>query len=333
MLQFANIEYLLFLLLVPLIPVLHVLYRRMRKARIAKFGNAESVDGLMAEYSSGREWGRVVLFCIAFFFFVLGLARPQIGARVKAQERRGIELMIALDVSNSMLAEDYAPNRLERAKLAISRLVDGMRDDRIGLIVFAGESFVQLPITTDYVSAKMFLKSVNTGSVPVQGTAIADAIYTGIKSFSLESQNSRAIVVITDGENHEDDPVAAAAEAAKAGIKVFTIGVGTVEGKPIPVGGELLKDKDGNIVMSHLDEAMLSEIASAGGGKYVRAGDRIFGLSPIIEELRDIEQKQFNSVVFVDYDELYMYFFAVSLVFFVLEMLVGRRKTGKKIFV
>ena len=240
--------------------------------------------------------------------------------------------MIALDVSNSMLAEDYSPNRLERAKLAISRLVDKLRDDRIGLIVFAGNSFVQLPITTDYVSAKMFLRSISNESVPVQGTAMGEAINTAIRSFSAQSEKSRAIIVITDGENHEDDPVAAAKMAADNGIRVFTIGVGSPEGKPIPMDGDLLRDKNGDIVVTRLDEAVLQEVASAGNGLYVRAGNSEFGLNPIIDNIRKMEDEQYSSIVFEEYDEQFMYFLGIALFFFVLEMLIGDRRPKRHLF-
>ena len=240
--------------------------------------------------------------------------------------------MIVLDVSNSMLAEDYSPNRLERAKLAISRLVDKLRDDRIGLVVFAGNSFVQLPITTDYVSAKMFLSSISTESVTIQGTAIGEAINTAVKSFSAQSEKSRAVIVITDGENHEDDPVQAASQAAQLGVKVYTIGVGSPEGKPIPVGGELMKDKDGNIVVTRLDEAVLRDVASAGGGLYVRAGNNEFGLNPIIEDIRKMDDEEFNSIVFEEYDEQFASFLAIALLFFVVEMLVGERRSKRHLF-
>ena len=240
--------------------------------------------------------------------------------------------MIVLDVSNSMLAEDYSPNRLDRAKLAISRLVDKLRDDRIGLIVFAGNSFVQLPITTDYVSAKMFLNSISTESVPIQGTAIGEAINTALRSFSAQSEKSRAIIVITDGENHEDDPVAAAAQAAEMGVRVFTIGVGSPEGKPIPMDGELLKDKDGNIVVTRLDETVLQDVANAGKGVYVRAGNSEFGLNPIIDDIRRMEDEKYSSIVFEEYDEQFMYFMGLALLFFVLEMLVGERRSKRHLF-
>ena len=287
---------------------------------------------MMPSYSKSKVWVRQVLFSIGFFFFVIGLSRPQIGARLKEQEIKGAEIIIAIDVSNSMLAEDYSPNRLERAKLAVSRLVDKLRDDRIGLVIFAGTSFVQLPVTTDYVSAKMFLNSIDTGSIPIQGTALGDAITTCIRSFSAQSDKSRAIILITDGENHEDDPVAAAKQAAEMGIKVFTIGVGSPEGKPIPMNGELLKDKDGEIVVSRLDEAVLQEIAAEGNGAYVRAGNSEFGLNPIIDDLRKLEDEKYSSVVFEEYDEQFMYFLAIALVFFVLEMLVGDRRSKRHLF-
>jgi Ca-activated chloride channel family protein len=231
-----------------------------------------------------------------------------------------------------MLAEDYSPNRLERAKLAISRLVDKLRDDRIGLIVFAGNSFVQLPITTDYVSAKMFLNSITNESVPIQGTAIGEAINTAMRSFSPQSEKSRAIVVITDGENHEDDPVAAASQAAETGARVFTIGVGSPEGKPIPFEGELMKDKDGNIVVTRLDEKVLQEVAEAGNGVYVRAGNSEFGLNPVIDDIRKMEDERYSSIVFEEYDEQFMYFFGIALFFLVLEMLVGERRSKRHLF-
>ena len=240
--------------------------------------------------------------------------------------------MICLDVSNSMLAEDYSPNRLERAKLAISRIVDRLQEDRIGLIVFAGSSFVQLPITTDYVSAKMFLNSIDTGSVPVQGTAIGDAVLTAARSFSEQSEKSRAIIVITDGENHEDDPVDAVRQVAEMGIKVYTIGVGSLRGQPIPKDGQLMKDREGNIVVSRLDEGTLQQMAEAGNGAYVHAGNEEFGLNPIIDDIRKMEAEKFNSVVFEEYDEQYMYFFAAALALFVIEMLIGERRLRKKLF-
>lgn len=332
MINFAQTQYLFLLLLIPFFFLIQALVLRLRRRRIRKFGDEKLVAQLMPSYAKAKVWVRLTLFSLGFFFFVVGLSRPQIGAKLKEHETKGAEIMIALDVSNSMLAEDYSPNRLERAKLAISRLVDKLRDDRIGLIVFAGNSFVQLPITTDYVSAKMFMNSISTESVPVQGTAIGEAINTAMRSFSSQSEKSRAIIVITDGENHEDDPVAAAKQAADMGVRVFTIGVGSPEGKPIPMDGELLKDKDGNIVVTRLDEKVLQEVAQAGNGLYVRAGNSEFGLNPIIEDIRRMEDEKYSSIVFEEYDEQFMYFLAIALFFFVIEILVGDRRSKRHLF-
>lgn len=332
MLNFAQAQYLILLLLIPVFFILYAVMQKMRRRRLRKFGDEQLVNALMPSRSASKGWVRITLFAFAFFFFVIGLSRPQIGAKLKEQKTKGVEIMIALDVSNSMLAEDYSPNRLERAKLAISRLVDKLRDDRIGLIVFAGNSFVQLPVTTDYVSAKMFLNSITTESVPVQGTAIGDAINTAFRSFSAQSENSRAIIVITDGENHEDDPVAAARQAAQFGTRVFTIGVGSPEGQPIPVNGELLRDKNGDIVVTRLDEKTLQDIAAAGNGQYVRAGNSEFGLSPIVDNIKKMDAEEFNSVVFEEFDEQYMYFFAIALILLVIEMLIGERRAKRRLF-
>lgn len=332
MINFAQAQYLFLIFLIPLFFLVQALVFRWRTKRIRKFGDESLVRQLMPSYSKSKVWVRMVLFSIGFFFFVIGLSRPQIGAKLKEHETRGAEIMIALDVSNSMLAEDFSPNRLDRAKLAISRLVDKLQDDRIGLIVFAGNSFVQLPITTDYVSAKMFLNTISTESVPVQGTAIGEAINTAMRSFSAQSEKSRAIIIITDGENHEDDPVAAAAQAAEMGVRVFTVGVGSPEGKPIPVGGELLKDKEGNIVVTRLDEAVLQEVAQVGNGVYVRAGNSEFGLNPIIDDIRRMEDEKYSSIVFEEYDEQFMYFMGIALFFFVLEMLIGERRSKRHLF-
>ena len=304
MLMFAQYRFLYLLLLVPLFLVGYGVWRSMRSRRVRKFGDEELVKALMPSWSGSKGWVRMILFSLAFAAFVIGLARPQIGAKLSEHKTHGAEIVICLDVSNSMLAEDYSPNRLDRAKLAISRLTDKLKDDRVGLIVFAGSSFVQLPVTTDYVSAKMFLGSIDTESV----------------------------IIISDGENHEDDPVAAAKEAAENGIRVYTVGVGSSEGQPIPVDGGLLKDKDGEIVVTKLDEDMLRQVAKAGNGAYVHAGNDEFGLNPIIDDIRRMEDEEFGSVVFEEYDEQYMYFFGIALALLVIEMLIGARRPKRKWF-
>ena len=332
MIIFAHPQFLLLLLLIPFFFIGLAVWMGAGRRRLRKLGDEDLVNELMPSWSRSKRWVRAVIYSLAFLFFVIGLSRPQIGAKLKEYKARGAEIMIALDVSNSMLAQDYSPNRLERAKLAISRITDKLQDDRIGLIIFAGSSFVQLPITSDYVSAKMFLSNISTQSVPIQGTAIGDAINTAVRSFSSQSEQSRAIIVITDGENHEDDAVAAATQAAEVGVKVYTIGVGSQEGQPIPMDGGLLKDKEGNIVVTRLDEETLKEIASAGGGAYVHAGNDEFGLTPIIADIQKMQQEEFNSVMFEEYDEQFMYFLGVALALLVLEMLIGERRSRRHLF-
>ena len=332
MLQFARPLFLWLLLFALLIPVGYALLCNARRRRIRRFGDERLVAALMPSWSPAKGWWRTIFFSLGFACFAIGLARPMLGAKLVERETKGAEIMICLDVSNSMLAQDYSPDRLSRAKLAISRIVDRLDGDRIGLIIFAGSSFVQLPITTDYVSAKMFLGSIDTQSVPVQGTAIGDAIVTAAKSFSAQSEKSRAIIVITDGENHEDDPVDAARQVAETGIRVYTVGVGSLRGQPIPLDGDLMKDKDGNIVVTRLDEETLKRVASAGNGAYVHAGGEEFGLNPILDEIRKLEDERFNNTVFEEYDEQYMYFFAAALFFFVLEMLIGERRAKRRLF-
>ena len=332
MIYLAQPLYLLLILLIPLMFIAYWLMRRWRKRRIARFGDPDLVSSLAPLVPRRKGWLKLTLLSLALLFFAIGMARPQLGAILKEKQVKGAEIMVVLDVSNSMLAEDYSPNRLERAKLAISKLVDELQGDRIGLIIFAGESFVQLPVTSDYVSAKIFLNSITTESVPVQGTAMGDAIRTAIKSFTSESENCRAIILITDGENHEDDPVSAAKDAVDMGARVFCIGVGSPEGKPIPMDGGLLKDNDGNIVVTRLDEKTLRDVASAGRGLYVRAGNTEFGLNPVIDEIRSLDAKDFQSVVFEEYDEQYMYFFAIALIFMLIEFMISDTRNRRSLF-
>lgn len=332
MIYLAQPSYLLLLLAAPLLFVAYGLCVRWRARRVARLGDPGLVERLIPDGSTGRGWLKTTLLALAWIFFAIGLARPQTGARLKEHESKGVEVMIALDVSNSMLAEDYSPNRLERSKLAISRLVDRLAGDRVGLVVFAGQAFVQLPITTDYVSAKIFLNSTNTSSVPVQGTALADAISTCAMGFSTQSEKSRAIILITDGEDHEGEVLDIARSVAETGIRIYCVGVGSPAGKPIPGPDGLMQDKDGNIVVTRLDEDILRQISASAGGKYVRAGNGEFGLNPIIDDIRSLEKEAFNSMVFEDYNEQYIYFFAIALFFLLLESLVPQVRPRRNIF-
>ena len=261
---------------------------------------------------------------------IFAVAQPQFGSKLKTEKRKGVELEIALDVSNSMMAEDIQPNRLERSKRAISRLVDNLDNDKIGLIVFAGDAYTQLPITTDYASAKLFLNAVSTNIVPRQGTAIGAAINLAASSFSPQFKGNKAIIVITDGENHEDDAVGAATAAAQQGIVVHTVGMGLPQGAPIPVitngQKDFRKDKNGQVVVTKLDEQMLQQIAAAGNGIYVRANNAQVGLNTLFNEINKMQGAEIESVVYAEYEDQYQWFIALALFFFLLDYLVLERK-------
>lgn len=331
MFRFSNPEFLYLLLIIPALLVVYVLSYFNRKRRIATFGNIEIVKQLMPGVSFRRGW---IKFSIALFVtavIILGIAGPQFGSRLTEVNRKGIELIIALDVSNSMMAQDIRPNRLERAKMAITQLVDRLTNDRIGLIVFAGDAYVQLPVTSDYVSAKMFLSSINPGIVPKQGTAIGAAINLAASSFSPQEKTKKVLIIISDGENHEDNPVDMASVAAQKGIIIHTIGIGSPQGAPVPVASvransDFLKDKDGQVVVTRLNEEALSEISAAGGGKYVRATNTQLGLLPLFDDINRMERAEFKEKVYADFDDQFQYLFALALIVIIIDFFILERK-------
>jgi len=328
MFRFANPEFLYLLIAVPILIAIYFLAIYMRNNSLRKFGDYTILKELMPEVSSRRPLFKALILCLVFISLVIAIARPQLGSKLKEVKRRGVELVIALDVSNSMLARDISPNRLERAKQAITRMVDKMSDDRIGLIVFAGDAYVQLPVTSDYVSAKMFLSSINPGMVTTQGTSIGKAIDLAVNSFTEKSEKSRTLVIITDGENHEDDAIAAAKRAAENGIVVHTIGIGNPNGSPIPINtnGAFLTDADGKIVMSKLDENTLMSIASATGGMYTLANNSNFGLNEVLAQIRKMDKQEFSSKVYSEYEEKFLYFLWFALFLLFIEYFILERK-------
>ena len=330
MFRFGNIEYLWALLLIPAFTVIFIWSRILRKKALHKFGNLSLLSELMPFSSKNRPILKFTILMLALAFFIAGMARPQFGSKLKTVKREGVELIIALDVSNSMMAEDIEPNRLERAKMAISRLVDRLSNDEIGLIVFAGDAYTQLPITSDYNSAKLFLNSINTQIVSKQGTAIGKAINLGIRSFTTSDRGNKAIIVITDGENHEDDAVSAAQNAAKEGIIVHTIGMGLPQGSPIPIISygqrDYLKDRNGNVVITKLDEPMLEQIAAAGGGIYVRANNAQVGLDNLFDEINKMQKDEIESRIYSEYDDQFQYLFIAGLFLLLLEFVILERK-------
>jgi Ca-activated chloride channel family protein len=330
MLRFGNSEYLWGLLIIPVLILFFIWSRIARKRALRRFGNEEILKFLMPFASKNRPRFKYLVLMLALAFIIVGISRPQYGSKLKKVKREGIELVIALDVSNSMMAEDIQPNRLDRSKLAISRLIDKLKDDKIGLIVFAGDAYTQLPITSDYNSAKLFLSSINTQIVPKQGTAIGSAIELATRSFTPDSKANKAIIVITDGENHEDDAVSAAKIAVENGIVVHTIGMGLPQGSPIPVlrngQKEYLKDNEGNVVITKLDEAMLEQIANAGNGVYVRANNAQVGLNTLFDEINKLEKTEMDSLVYSDYEDQFQYFFAIGMILILIEFFILERK-------
>lgn len=328
MFRFANPDILYALALVPALWFFFVYTRIQRKKRIAQFGDPQLMQGLMPDVSPLRPvWkNNIILFALLVLLFVL--ARPQFGSKLQKVKREGVELMICLDVSNSMLSEDIKPNRLERSKQIISKLVDRLHEDKIGLIVFAGDAYTQLPITTDYVSAKMFLSSINTNIVPVQGTAIGKAIDLAVRSFGPENGAGRAIIVITDGENHEDDAVSAAKKANDKGIIVHTIGMGLPSGAPIPISGTngFRKDNDGNVVVSKLDMQKLEEIAASAGGVSIRATNTTLGLNALFDRIDDMDKADLESRIYTDYEEQFYWLAWIVLVLLFIEVFILERK-------
>ncbi|WP_235934003.1 vWA domain-containing protein [Sunxiuqinia indica] len=330
MFRFAHIEYLYALAIIPVLIVLFWITRRSRRKALERFGKPETVSQLMPNVSHSRPVIKFIIWLLAIASLIIAIARPQFGSKLKTVKREGVELIIGLDVSNSMLAEDIQPNRLERAKRAISRLVDNLNNDKIGLIVFAGDAYTQLPITTDYPSAKLFLNAVSTDIVPRQGTAIGAAIDLASSSFSPQFEGNKAIIIITDGENHEDDAIDAATAAAEKGIIVHTIGMGLPQGGPIPVykngQRDYRKDKEGNVVVTKLNEEMLQQISAAGNGIYVRANNAQVGLNTLFNEIDKMEEAEMESLVYSDYEDQFQWFLGFSILLLLIDFLLLERK-------
>ena len=332
MFRFANIEMLWWLLTIPVFVVAYVLITRHKRRQLSEFGDPELMAQLMPDASKSRPIVKFALLMGALSLLIIAAARPQYGQQEKTVKRQGIEVMVALDISNSMLAEDVAPNRLDRAKQMLSKMIDNMVDDKVGLVVFAGEAFTQLPITCDYVSAKMFLNTISPKLIPTQGTAIGAALQTAIRSFgSQESDAGRAIILITDGENHEDDAIAAAKQAHELGIQVFVIGIGKPEGSPIPVPGtnDYIKDRGGQVVVSRLNEEMCQEIAQAGKGAYVRCDNTNTAMRALQQELDRIATTDLETTVYADYNERYQSFVLIALLLLVIDFFILMRQNHR----
>ncbi|MDD4142700.1 MAG: VWA domain-containing protein [Bacteroidales bacterium] len=331
--RFENPDVLYWLFAIIAIVTIIIVVEFRRKQKIDKIGDKKMVDRLLSGTSAKLRITKYILFVFVYVLLIIGLANPQVGSKVETVERKGVDLVVALDISNSMLAEDIKPSRLERAKQAISTLLDNMKNDRIGLVVFAGKAYQQLPLTSDYGAVKLILSTVNPSFIDVQGTALADAIDIAASSFN-ESNHSKAIIVITDGENHIGDAVASAKKAAQAGIKVHTIGIGLLDGTPIPVvqNGRNIgyrKDKNGATVVTKLDENTLIKVAEAGDGSYVRANTARVGLKKIFDDINKMDATVFDTKKVTDYKDEFQYFVGAALLLFVIMILLPNRTYGR----
>ena len=332
MFRFANIEMLWWLITIPVFVITYIVYTKRKQHQLTEFGDPELMAQLMPDASKSRPIWKFGMLIVALILLIVAAARPQYGQKEKTVKRQGIEVMVALDISNSMLAEDVAPNRLDRAKQMLSKMIDNMVDDKVGLVVFAGDAFTQLPITCDYVSAKMFLNTISPTLIPTQGTAIGAALQTAITSFGAqESEAGRAIILITDGENHEDDAIAAAKKANELGMQVFVIGIGKPEGAPIPKPGtnDYFKDRAGQVVVSRLNEEMCQQIAVAGNGAYVRCDNTNTAMRALQQELDRIATTELESTVYADYNEQYQSFVLIALLLLAIEFFILSRKNHR----
>jgi Ca-activated chloride channel family protein len=334
MFQFAHIDFLYGLLIVPFLWILFLIAQKQKNRALKEFGDSNLVKGLIPDASKFKPRLKFLIIEIVLILSIIGMAGPQFGTKLKEVKHEGIELVIALDVSNSMLAEDITPNRLENAKRAISKLVDRLHNDKIALIVFAGDAFVQLPMTSDYSAVKMFLSTISPKLVANQGTAIGAAINLGIKSFTPGDKKNRALIIITDGENHEDNVLKMAEKANEQGIIVHTIGMGLSKGAPIPIYNkygqkDYRTNRKGSVVISKLDENMLKKIAISGGGKYIRANNTKTGLNVLFDELNSLDKEEMSTKVYSEYEEQYQFFIGFALLFLFIDFFIIYKKNKR----
>ena len=328
MFRFEEPTYLYLLLLLPLLAALFLYSNYRRRRAIKKFGDPELMAQLMPDASKYRPDVKFWIVFVAIGLFAVLLARPQFGSRLETVKRQGIEVIIALDISNSMLAEDVQPSRLQKAKRLVSQLVDKMENDKVGMIVFAGDAFTQLPITSDYISAKMFLETIDPSLISKQGTALGAAINLSTRSFTPMEGVGRTVILITDGENHEDGALEAAKAAVEKGIQINVLGVGMPEGAPIPIPGsnDYRRDREGNVVVTKLNEQMCQEIAQVGQGIYVRVDNSNAAQNAITKEINKLAKADVESQVFTDFDEQFQALAWLVLILLVVEMLILERK-------
>lgn len=320
--------------LMAILPVLvgvFIIYRLWRKARLKKFADVHLIKRLGIGLPRHKLEVKFALVLLAVASLIVGIANPKLGSKLEEVKREGIDIIVALDLSRSMNATDVEPSRIAKAKLFLNKLIENLAGDRIGLVIFAGNAYVQMPITTDHSAAMLFLESINSEIIPTQGTAIGEAIRLATESFGEDNETNKAIVVISDGENHEGDAMKAAEEAKEAGILTYTIGVGTDRGSPVPLtrGGvqyDFQRDKDGNIITSKMNPEMLSEVALAGGGTYLELSNTRETSDLLIDELSKLEKQEMEARVFTDYEDHFQIFLAISLFLLLLDWVASYKR-------
>lgn len=329
MFRFESPEYLYFLIAIPIIVLLFILLRIARQRNLKKLGDYPLLKQLMPDVSTLRPVIKLILMLFAFAALVIVMARPQMGLKIDNTQRSGIELMVALDVSNSMLADDIAPNRMDKAKMLVSNIADKLQDDKIGLVVFAGDAFIQLPITSDFVSAKMFLDAISPNMIGTQGTNIGEAIRLCMNSFTVQKGVERAIVIITDGEDHEGEAEQMASEASKSGIHVYILGIGSEKGSTIPYNNGYLKDHEGNVVVTRLNEDMCKMIAAAGKGSFIHVDNSSIAQDRLYYELGKMKKTGLGTTNYSEYDEQFQLFAWIALIFLIIEIIILEKKNPK----
>ncbi|MEO6168378.1 MAG: VWA domain-containing protein [Chitinophagales bacterium] len=327
MFRFEHIEYLWLLLVALPMALLFVFFYFWRRRAISKIGNKVLVLQLIPDFSNRRHVVKFMLLLLAYSFIILGFANPQLGTRQEKVRREGIDVIIALDVSSSMMSEDVKPSRLDRAKNFISNFIDKLSNDRLGMIVFAGNAYMQMPLTVDYSAAKMYLRTINIGMVPTQGTNFSEAIELAQEGFVSGDSSHKALIIITDGEDNEGGVDEKIALAAGEGIKVFTVGVGSENGAPIPLNNDFKRDEDGNIVLSKLNEQMLREMAAKGNGKFLLLGSGKDEVDILLKELKGIGSKEFEEIIFTDFNDYFQWCLGIAAVLLVIEWWLSERKS------
>lgn len=332
MFRFAHPEYLYVLAVLPLILLLYIIMKAWKKKSRQRFAEQKMLMLLSENHSASKQFIKLIFTLSGIALIIIACANPQIGTRLEEVKREGIDIIIALDVSNSMKAEDIRPNRLERSKQSISRLIDKLDNDRIGMIVFAGQAYVQLPITSDYAAAKLFLSNIEPEIIPTQGTCIGCAIDLAVKSFVGTDKKYKALIIITDGENHQEDAVEAAKKANEQGIIIHTIGMGSIDGAPIPiyrngVQVDFQKDHGGNTVITKLDPLALERIAAEGKGIFIQASNSDDGLNTIQMQINKMEKKSFGVKQFTGFEDRFQYFLAAGLLLILIEFTFSERKS------